>query len=86
MANGRDHRIAEELADHLEEMQREALALGIGATTAIFTLVDAVVISPLPFDDADRLLAVQHAAPGRGWSDVGQCADKVDPMTALRFD
>jgi len=162
MANGRDNRIASELADHLEDMQREALArgiseaeaeaqvlawigdpveaakellrcepghvraqmsrwaeereellrqqggrwvpladlfrdlrmalrglakqplfsgvalfvlaLGIGATTAIFTLVDAVVLSPLPFDDADRLLAVQHAAPGRGMSDVGQCA------------
>ena len=162
MANGRDNRIVEELADHLEDMQREAvargtsgidaeaevlawlgdpaeaakellrcepghvraqmsrwaeereellrhrggrwvpvadlvrdlrmalrglakhplftgvvvlvLALGIGATTAIFTLVDAVVLSPLPFDDADRLLAVQHAAPGLGMSDVGQCA------------
>ncbi|MCJ7627813.1 MAG: ABC transporter permease, partial [Longimicrobiales bacterium] len=45
----------------------------IGATTAIFTLVDAVVLSPLPFDESDRLLAVQHAAPGRGMSDVGQC-------------
>jgi predicted permease len=36
--------------------------------------VDAVVLSPLPFDDADRLMAVQHAAPGRGLADVGQCA------------
>ena len=50
------------------------LALGIGATSAIFTLVDAIVISPLPFDDADRLVAVQHAAPGRGLADAGQCA------------
>jgi len=50
------------------------LALGIGATSAIFTLVDAVVLSPLPFDDADRLVAVQHAAPGRGLADAGQCA------------
>ncbi len=50
------------------------LALGIGATTAIFTLVEAVILSPLPFDDPDRLVAVQHAAPGRGLSDVGQCA------------
>ena len=50
------------------------LALGIGGTSAIFTLVDAVVLSPLPFDESDRLIAVQHAAPGRGMADVGQCA------------
>jgi predicted permease len=50
------------------------LALGIGATSAIFTLVDAIVLSPLPFDDADRLMAIQHAATGRGLNDVGQCA------------
>ena len=50
------------------------LSLGIGAVSAIFTLVDAVVLSPLPFDDSDRLVAVQHAAPGRGLSDAGQSA------------
>lgn len=50
------------------------LALGIGGTSAIFTLVDSVILSPLPFDESDRLLAVQHAAPGRGMADVGQCA------------
>ncbi len=50
------------------------LALGIGATTAIFTLVHAVVLSPLPFDHAEGLVAVQHSAPGRGMPDVGQCA------------
>ncbi len=50
------------------------LALGIGATTAIFTLVDAVILSPLPFDEADRLISVRHSAQGRGLQDVGQCA------------
>src|ERR671936_379146 len=35
-----------------------ALALGVGATTAVFTLLDRVVLNPLPYPDADRLLMV----------------------------
>src|SRR5688572_20852679 len=36
------------------------LALGIGANTAVFTLVDSVLIRPLPFRDSDRLVSIQH--------------------------
>ena len=43
------------------------LTLGIGATTAIFSVVDAVVLRALPFDEHDRLVAVgQRHPPGRG--------------------
>ncbi len=41
------------------------LMLGIGATTAIFSVVDAVVLRGLPFDEHDRLVAVgERRAPG----------------------
>ena len=42
------------------------LALGIAATTAMFSVVDAVLIRPLPFPDADRLVSVMEANPSTG--------------------
>ena len=42
------------------------LALGIGATTAIYTLLDAVVLRPLPYPDADRLVYIEHPVSGVG--------------------
>ncbi len=42
------------------------LGLGIGANTAIFTLVDGVLMSPLPFHDADRLITLWSNSVSRG--------------------
>ncbi|UCG89102.1 MAG: ABC transporter permease [Gemmatimonadota bacterium] len=39
------------------------LALGIGANTAIFTVVDGVILKPLPYRDADRIIQVREIAP-----------------------
>ncbi|HEX6132792.1 MAG TPA: ABC transporter permease [Longimicrobiales bacterium] len=47
------------------------LALGIGATTAIFTLIDSIVLRPLPYPSQDRLVQVAHLAPKVGEAEWG---------------
>ena len=44
------------------------LAIGIGANTAVFTVVDSVLLKPLPYPDSDRLVALWLNAPGGGLS------------------
>ena len=47
-----------------------ALALGIGANTAIFSVIDRVLLAPLPFPDSERIMRVQRKFPNGNGSSV----------------
>ncbi len=48
------------------------LGLGIGANTAVFSLVSSILIHPLPYPEAERLVGLWHAAPGVGFPIIDQ--------------
>ncbi len=67
-----------------------ALALGIGANTAIFSLVDAIFLSPLPYEDPGQLVQVNSSAPeqqivqaGMSWPRLEVVRDRQDVFSDL---
>ena len=58
--------LARELRRHPAFLSIAVITLGValGANAAIFTVADAVLLRPLPFPAADRLVVVRHDAPG----------------------
>jgi len=56
-----------------------SLAIGIGANTAIFSITSALLLRPLPYKDADRLVILWNSSPGLGitrdWFSTAQYFD-----------
>jgi putative ABC transport system permease protein len=57
-----------------------ALGLGVGATTAVFTLLDRVVLRPLPYPDPERLTMVWEADDSKGLSH-----ERISPVNFMDY-
>jgi putative ABC transport system permease protein len=83
---------AQDLRYALRTMRRDAafcavaviiLGLGIGANTAIFSVVNTVLFRPLPFRDPERLVWIANALPGAGLSGVTSRVSNYRDFRAL---
>jgi hypothetical protein len=64
-SNATTHKKSLEAA-HFTSYRRRHSALGIGANTAIFSAINALLLKPLPFRISIRVVAIWDKLPGRG--------------------
>src|SRR5207247_4841034 len=68
-----------------------SLAIGIGANTSVFSVASALLLHPLPYKDADRLVILWNRSPGlniaEDWFSTGQYFDiKTGPWVRAGGD
>ncbi|QEE30555.1 ABC transporter permease [Terriglobus albidus] len=61
------------------------LAIGIGANTAVFSVINSVLLKPLPYPDSNRLIALRLDAPGAGGLASFTSGLAVSPSMYLTF-
>jgi putative ABC transport system permease protein len=61
------------------------LGLGIGATTTMYSVIDAMLLRPLPYRASDRLVLVGNTAPGREWLEGHEGLQRLGPVSLDAF-